>query len=274
MGRLTNGYTGGFSGRLGGVIGYVWRGRQCVRTMPSHFNDAKTERQLERRSLFKQSVGFASRARNVLRRGLRIPSLNAHITEYNYFMRINKDCFSLLDGKLQVDYANLILAEGPAAPVAFGVPRLIDEVTISIDFEKNPLHRVTSPDDCVFLAAYCPELDAFDLSAAAFRSSNRLTMCLNRAWAGKEVHLWGFVQDTKGHASMSQYIGCGVLDMETAEDELFYPASEDMTVFEETLEGVADGNRTDTGRSAGIDEVASAKQHIVRNIRDHPINSA
>lgn len=219
MGKSNNLLSTGFSGRIGNVVGYMWRGKYCVRSMPTHFTDAKTEHQLEQRSLFKQTVHFASRARIVLRHGLRMQSLNAHLTEYNYFMRINKRCFSLVDEQLQVDYENLVLAEGPVAPVAFNVPRLLDDTTISIDFEKNPLHRVTSPDDTVYLVAYCPELGDFDLSNGVFRRSNRLTMSLNSYWAGREVHLWGFVVDSNGRASMSQYVGCGTLNAEEAEDE-------------------------------------------------------
>ncbi len=219
MGRMQNGFSGSFSGSLGPVIGYMWRGKWCVRTRPSQFHDARTEQQLERRELFRQTVRFAAHARQVLRRGLRVPSLDAHITEYNYFMRINKGCFSLVDGRLSVDYENLTLSEGPVAPVAFAVPQLIDDVTISVGFEKNPLHRAIKSDDLVYLTAYCPELDSFDISSGALRRHNCLTMSLHPAWAGKEVHLWGFVVDNNGRASMSQYLGCGVLDADVIGNE-------------------------------------------------------
>ena len=43
-------------------------------------------------------------------------------------------------------------------------------------------------------------------------------MSLKEFYAGREVHLWGFVCDRAGRASMSQYIGSGVLSMEQAED--------------------------------------------------------
>ena len=36
-------------------------------------------------------------------------------------------------------------------------------------------------------------------------------MTLRDDWAGREVHLWGFVVDSKGRASLSQYIGSGIL---------------------------------------------------------------
>ena len=99
--------------------------------MPTHYSDAQTEHQLAQRALFKAMVGFARRARVVLRQGLKTASFNAHITEYNYFMRINKGCFAIVDGGLEVDYENLIMADGPVASVAFGAPRLLDDTTIN-----------------------------------------------------------------------------------------------------------------------------------------------
>ena len=125
----------------------------------------------------------------------------------------DKDIFTT-GGEQSDDYENLLLADGPVAPVAFDMPRLVDEVTLSVDFEKNPLHRVVHPDDFVYLAAYCPELGDFDLSEPAYRRSNRLTMSMNDYWVGREVHLWGFVADSKGRASRSQYLGCVVLSAE------------------------------------------------------------
>ncbi len=212
MGKTDFGFMAGFSGRLGNLIGYRWRGRMCVRTMPSHYRDARTPEQLQQRALFKAVVQFAARARQVLKKGMNAVSPDAQMTESNYFMRVNKRCFALQsDAQLTVDYENLLLADGPVAPVAFYEPQMVDERTLSVDFEKNPLHRAVKWEDLVYLVAYCPELGDFDISAPVYRRSNRLTMSFNPYWVGREVHLWGFVVDGKGRASQSQYLGGGVL---------------------------------------------------------------
>ena len=212
-----------FSGRIGPTVNYQWRGVWVMRSLPSQYNDARTEAQLAQRSLFKQTVGFASCANRVLKLGMNVASHNAQRSESNYFMRINKQCFTLVDGNLSVDYESLILSDGPVAPVAFGVPQMIDEVTISIDFEKNPLHRATKSDDLVYLVAYCPELDRFDISDPVSRRRNRLEMRFNSYWVSRDVHLWGFVIDCAGRASASQYIGHGIIgdfDDEESNDAL------------------------------------------------------
>ena len=222
MGNIGRGFFDGFSGRLGNVVGYQWRGRMCVRSMPSHYSDARTPEQLRQRALFKAVVGFAARARQVLDTGLRQVSLDAQMTESNYFMRVNKRCFSMMasgdpsagQGELAIDYENLLLADGPVAPVRFYDLQMVDEATLRVDFEKNPLHRTVRSEDLVYLAAYCPELGAFDLSLPAYRRSNAVAISLNPYWIGREVHLWGFVADGKGRASQSQYLGSGVLELD------------------------------------------------------------
>ena len=199
----------GYSGRIGNTICYEWRGRMCVRSKPSHYNDPKTERQLEVRSLFRQTVAFAGQAKQALRIGLRTSSLRAQMTECNYFMRMNRDCFALEEGELAVDYESLQFSEGPVAPVAFGAPAMLDERTIEVAFEKNPLGRVAHSEDLVYLVAYCPEYGHFEVSSGAYRYQKKVIITINEAWVGKEIHLWGFVRDSKDRASMSQYIGNG-----------------------------------------------------------------
>lgn len=222
MGSIDNGFLGGFTGRFGNVVGYRWRGIMCVRSLPTQYRDARTPEQLQQRTLFKQVVCLASRARRVLKVGFKCVSLDAGMTESNYFMRINKRCFSVVaDGSsgdtpsyhraLSVDYERLVLADGPVAPVDFDEVRLLDETTLSVDFVKNPQHRVANPDDLVYVAAYCPELGDFDLSTPVYRRSKSLTMSLNEYWIDREVQLWGFVVDGAGRASRSQYLGSVLL---------------------------------------------------------------
>ena len=220
MGKQQDGIGGGFSGRLGNVVGYNWRGRWCVRSLPADFKDARTDAQLRQRQLFREMVRFAGRAKRILALGLEAASRNAGVTPGNYFIRLNKQCFALQDGELAVDLPELRLSDGPVAPVAFDAPQLLDDATISVDFEKNPLHRNCSQDDEVYLVAYCPEYKDFDFSNATARRRQQVVLQLNEAWVGKEVHLWGFVVDRAGRASQSLYIGSGILgDFPTEQEE-------------------------------------------------------
>ena len=63
MARSKYGNSTSYIGRIGNVVSYEWRGKVCQRSLPSHYNDARSEAQLSQRSMFKLVVGFAARAR-------------------------------------------------------------------------------------------------------------------------------------------------------------------------------------------------------------------
>ncbi|MBQ7062903.1 MAG: hypothetical protein IJM88_06420, partial [Bacteroidales bacterium] len=156
------------------------------------------------------------------------------------FMRKNKRCFALEEGQLRVQYEELVFAEGPVAPVRFETPQVIEGHTLQIDFEKNPLRRTARPSDIVYVLLYCPDLEAFHLSLPTYRSKGRVEILLSDRWTGHEVHLWGFVQDNKGRASDSYYLGSGVLE-EEFEDEWNDGLLEDELGLEETVAEGAEG---------------------------------
>ena len=205
MGRQLGGINGPFVGRVGNAVGYMWRGQWCVRSLPREFHDAKTEKQLEQRSLFKASVAFAGRLKDILRMGFEQPALKVHKTVCNYFLMVNKGRF-VMDGEtLAVDYENLKLSEGPVAPVAF---RLENEEfsTLSFSFEKNPEHRNCNGNDRVYVAAVNAVRQEAVLSLPVYRRMGSVTLELPTHWEGEEVHLYGFVQDNAGRCSETVYI--------------------------------------------------------------------
>ena len=84
----------------------------------------------------------------------------------------------------------------------------VESNTVTIPFEKNPLHMRANADDEVYLLALCPDLDDHQLSAPAYRRRKSVSITLPDEWHGHEVHLYGFVRDYAGRASASTYIGC------------------------------------------------------------------
>lgn len=203
MAKQQNGYLGGYSGRLGPVVGYLWRGKWCLRVKPGKVHNPRTDRQQSHRHLFKAMVQFASRQSQVLRIGMRQVSHDEGMTEQNLFVSLNSQSFSLVDGALEVDYSRLLFSCGPVAPVAFGKPAVDDRRVLTVSFERNPLHMRSSGEDTVYLYAYCPAAKRGLLSAPVYRRSQSLSMMLPDEWEGEEVYLYGFVTDYAGRASQS-----------------------------------------------------------------------
>ncbi len=209
MGKIYQGVLGGFSGKVGMVVGYTWRGRPCIRVYRHAINYPNTEQQQKQRDWFVSMVRFASQATGALQLGFRQKSIDAHMTEGNYFVMMNKQHFHRHDGQVTVDYDQLKIASGAASDVYFKQPHFGYDETVSVDFEKNTMSLRASGDDSVYIYVYAPNLGAGMLSAPAARRTKQVAMRLPSAWAGHEIHIYGFVIDRDGRASNSTYIGQG-----------------------------------------------------------------
>jgi len=93
MAKLEQGILGPFRGKVGTVVGYLWRGKHVVRAYRREINYPNTERQQAEREWFVGMVRFAATARQALLLGLRERAARDVMTEGNVFVRMNKDCF-------------------------------------------------------------------------------------------------------------------------------------------------------------------------------------
>ena len=253
MGLVPKGITGPVIGRVGPAVGYLWKGKPCLRAYREHIIFPNTEEQLRQRDWFVGMVRFASQALPVLRLGLRQRAAAEQMTESNLFILWNKHCFQLVDGTLEIDYAHLRLTIGSAADVYFHAPKFKENEVLEVDFEKNTLSLRASSEDSVYLYVYAPGRGEGYLSAPVARRSKTLQVQLPGSWSGQEVHLYGFVVDREGRPSNSTYIGVGRVN-HYEERGRYIPLNKNWKDFVDIAneananEGVADAQNTRTER--------------------------
>ena len=230
MAKLHQGILGAFSGKVGTVVGYLWRGRQVVRAYRKDINYPNTENQRLEREWFVSMVRFAATARQALLLGLRERAARDQMTEGNAFVKMNKHCFgrthasvaacggatpSSLEGELKcrdaarcvpTEYERIRISEGAAAPVLFREATISDDGILRVDFEKNSGMTRAKGSDCVYLYIYNTDSKEGLLSHPAERRSGRLQVQLPDGWNHQNTRLWGFVVDGEGRASSSAYI--------------------------------------------------------------------
>jgi len=209
MAIVDKGIAGPVIGRVGPVVGYMWKRTNCLRTYVEHIHYPNTVEQQRQRDWFVGMVRFASTAHAALKLGLAHEADQAGMTEGNLFVLMNKAFFVRENDTVNVDYSRLQIAQGPAADVYFRQARFEEGETVEVEFEKNSLSLRASGDDSVYVYVYAPGLSAGHLSAPAARRSKRVRIKLPESWAGQEVHLYGFVVDKEGRPSRSTYIGVG-----------------------------------------------------------------
>ena len=209
MAKQWGSYLGGFSGKLGPAVGYMWNGIWVMRSRPSMVRNPRTERQVEQRMLFKQEVQLAAKMRRGVNQGLTVLARRAHMTAYNLFVSLNQRCFGSADGQLTVDWQGLTLCEGPVAPVLFGAPVVDEGNVLTVEFDRNGAARRARAFDRVYLYVYCPEQGEGLLTAPVERVDRRVRVALPDWFAGKALEIYGFVQNEKGEGSPTVYIPFG-----------------------------------------------------------------
>ena len=211
---------GGFNGKLGPVVGYMWNGVWCMRGHNPYPHNPRTAKQVAHREMFKQEVQLAANMRWAVITGMRDIAREAHMTPYNLFVKVNQPAFSLDNNRLQVDYSALTLSLGTLPQVEPGAMEWTADNVLNVSFGRGG-GRST---DYVYLYVYVPELESGTLAAPVYRRDKSLSISLPDAFAGHEVQLYGYVFDRMGRFSPTIYAGCIVVepsahDTETVETE-------------------------------------------------------
>lgn len=203
MAKQNNGINGGYKGSVGTVVGYSWRGQWCTRARPCMVKNPHSAAQEESRNWFTAAVRLASSMRPALRQGLHYSSMAQHMTEGNYFIRINRQHLAWQEGALAVDYGSLVVAEGAVTPVHFGEATGPVGGEWTVPFTTHPEDGRTSKHDTVYLYAYCPEQKQGVMAPPVYRYAERVTLVTPRHWGDSRIWLYGWVQDIDGHCSDS-----------------------------------------------------------------------
>ena len=91
--------------------------------------------------------------------------------------------------------------------MAFGEPVCDKDCVLSVTFAKNPTHGVSDNYDSVKLYIYCPDKGEGFVSNGDYRRTQRCSVVLPEWMLGHEVHIYGYVRNSHGFSSDSQYIG-------------------------------------------------------------------
>ena len=213
MAKLEQGILGPFRGKVGTVVGYLWRGRQVVRAYRREINYPNTERQQAERDWFVGMVRFAATARQALLLGLRERAVQWQMTEGNAFVKMNKGWFCLTPAPspngegsgIHVDYERIALSCGPVAPVAGGAWDVDEQQVLTCRWERRtPLPRCKSNDN-VHVYIYNSRTREGLLAAPARRGGGVLSVALPDGWATVDLHCYLFATDVDGRASASVY---------------------------------------------------------------------
>ena len=218
MAKIEMGILGGFSGRVGTVVGYYRRGGWYVRAYQPNIKDRRSEAQLQQRGRFKAMIQFASQATGVLRVGLREAARAAGLTEGNVFLRENHGCFSGGSGFTGnsgnsggIDFAGLRFSKGSLPGVRLTEAAVDEGGALRVRWES--LGGVRG--DKIHLYIY-DAASGRGLAAAATRGEGRAEVLLPEEFSAGNLHVWAFAEGKGGRVSPTAYMAATALPQGTA----------------------------------------------------------
>jgi hypothetical protein len=212
MGKIEQGILGGFSGKVGAVVGSSWKGINYMRGKSSARRQDPTFKQEEQRARFQLMVGFIRKVSIFANLGFK--RLAIHMTPINAALSYNlKNGITGTYPAYAIAY-NMILVSRGDLPNAENIEVAAATTALTFTWQDNTGMGKAKPTDLCLVMAYCPALDAAicsSLIANVTREDQQLVLQVPQ-FAGETVqtYLSFFSADGKEVAD-SFYAGAVVM---------------------------------------------------------------
>lgn len=212
MGTYKKGILGGFSGKVGTVVGASWRGKDVMRSLPKASNSAPTEAQLQQRTKFSMTTKFLN-------------PLNLFVSRYfgsNSGIKTRRsqamsylitEAIDMVGTDFVWNYSKILVSRGDL--IGLNNPTVTPDInsTITLNWMDNSGQGDAKGLDKVMVVVYDPatKTTLFSLQIAT-RSNGSGSYVLPNYLSGATVYVWVATasEDDKLY-STSQYLGSVVV---------------------------------------------------------------
>ena len=196
MGKIKQGILGGFSGKVGPVVGSSWKGKAVMKAAPLSYNDRNSLAQQQQRLKFTIVNKFVAKALGFISEGFRKRAVG--ITAPNAAVAANLD--DAITGTwpdYQLDYSKTLVSNGPV-DLPYSPSASNDNTTLSLTWADNSGMGNALADDKVMILAYNgTKQQAVYNTTLAERSELNASFTLPTAWTGDTVEIWIAMQRQK-----------------------------------------------------------------------------
>jgi hypothetical protein len=207
MGKILQGVLGGFSGKVGNVVGGTWKGIDYMRIKPANVSNPRTAGQVDQRSKFSTTLKFLQSMTDFLRVGFKLYANK--MTQFNAAMSYNLN--NAITGSypnFTIDYANALVSRGGLVGAANATVSSSDGL-VEFTWDDNTGSGNAQATDKALLVVYNPAKDEsiYD-SAGAVRSATSQNLGMPASYVGDDVEAFiGFLSEDGKEVANSVYIG-------------------------------------------------------------------
>ncbi|AZI40012.1 hypothetical protein EIB75_09475 [Epilithonimonas vandammei] len=213
MATLSKGILGGFSGKVGPVVGATWRGMDVIRSRPKSSKRTPSEKQLEQQLKFKLAISFLQPIKNIQSRffgsGSGVKSRVNLAVSYTI-----SEAIQMVAGLPELIYNKVLITRGELTSFQNAVLTTQPGGVLHLEWEDNSTQGDAAPKDQVSIVCYCAELNNWEIyEGIVMRSDLMADVTLPAYCLGKTMEVYAFLNNEKQTAaSTSLYLGQHVVN--------------------------------------------------------------
>lgn len=212
MGNIKQGILGGFSGKVGTVIGSSWKGITYMRAIAPNVKDARTAKQLAQREKFAFAIGFLRPLQSFIRIGFKMYA--SRQSAFNAAMSYTlKNAIKGVSPNFSIDYSKVMVSRGSLA-LPLDIQKQNNDGEIAISWSDNSgIANALDTDFAMPLAYNANKQEAVYDMVSSCRGDEGVSLNYPSNWSGDTVHVYlGFVSENGSLVSDSVYIGEVVIE--------------------------------------------------------------
>lgn len=208
MATFKDGPNGGFSGKVGSVVGYQWRGINVMRSLPKKSTKPRSEKQLANEMRMKLAMSFLSPITGVIRAGFQQAAEGLPMTPFNVALSYHKK--NAIGGDypdLYFDHSKAKISTGPLLPAGSLAAEWTDEGLL-VSWDTQPLEEKLLNDHNVIMILCFANVGRWvTRTSGILRGAGTYLFSLPSHLIGTEVHVYlAFNDPLSSTMSDSRYI--------------------------------------------------------------------
>lgn len=206
MGKIKQGILGGFSGKVGPVIGSSWKGKAIIKAAPLSFNDRNSQAQQQQRMKFAIVGKFVTAILGFVNEGFRKQAIG--MTAPNAAVAANlDDAISGTWPNYEINYSKVLVSSG-SVDLPYSPSATADGTTLSLTWADNSgMGNALADDKVMILAFNDAKGQAVYNTSAGERADRNASITLPTAWTGDNVDVWMAMKRVKDNeTSLSTHL--------------------------------------------------------------------
>ncbi|GAP68844.1 hypothetical protein BA6E_105118 [Bacteroidales bacterium 6E] len=207
MGKIYKGILGGFSGKVGTVVGFIRNGVAYMRSIAAAVAQPNTLPQLEQRAKFGLAISFIRPLTEFLKIGFR--NYTGKMSAVNYAMsQTLKNGIRGTYPDFSIDYANVLVSKGTLAGVLNPIAVSLVAGEVSISWDDNSDEVNAQPTDSTLILAINPTThEAVFTNGESTRVEGTQTLAVPTSFSGETLECYMAFADADGKVATSKYVG-------------------------------------------------------------------